>query len=110
MSFALLRRIAIGSGALTIALTTALGGVALADESPGRGELSGTLYFDANGNGKYDQGEGLAGVRITLFGGTPYRDDIVQTTDSAGQFAFVELTYGHYGVDSMDGLGDLVGQ
>ena len=33
--------------------------------TPTKGGIVGTLYGDANGNGKYDQGEALSGVQVT---------------------------------------------
>jgi hypothetical protein len=73
----------------------------------GRGSVDGTLYFDANGNGRYDQGEGLAGVKIKISGGAPYQDVPPQTTDRDGHFAFTDVPFGSY-YAQYDGLGDLV--
>jgi hypothetical protein len=75
----------------------------------GRGDLKGTLFSDKNGNGRYDQGEGLSGVRITISGGTVYHEEPAQTTDRDGHFAYTHVPFGGYGV-TFDGLGDLVAQ
>jgi hypothetical protein len=82
---------------------------AYASVIPGRGDVKGTLYFDKNGNGRYDQGEGLAGIRVSASGGTVYHQEPTQTTDSDGHFAYTNIPFGDYGA-SFDGLTDLVAQ
>lgn len=61
----------------------------------------GNLVFkDANGSGRYDEGEGAAGVTLQLYqdGAVPGEDDPVATTISnvLGQYAFTGLTVGDY--------------
>ncbi len=60
--------------------------------------LSGTVYIDENNNGTRDAGEvGIPGVQITLNGTTATGQDVcgiiacVATTDSAGNFAYLNL-------------------
>lgn len=74
---------------------------------PTRGDLDGTLYFDANGNGQYDAGEGLAGVDVKVSGGAPYHDEPVVKTDKDGKFKLADIPSGSYGA-TYDGLGGLV--
>lgn len=45
--------------------------------------LTGVVYHDANGNGQYDMGEGVAGVTITMDGGNFYA-----VTSASGGYAF----------------------
>jgi hypothetical protein len=75
--------------------------------TPDKGAVDGNLYFDANGNGHYDQGEGLAGVKITISDGTPSHAKPTQTTDKDGHFAFTGLATGTY-VASYEGLNGFV--
>ena len=53
--------------------------------------LTGVVYYDANGNGQYDPGEGLAGVTVSMNGGAYYA-----VTSASGGYAFplVNLTDG----------------
>ncbi len=71
------------------------------------GSADGVLYFDANGNGQYDQGEGLAGATVKFSGGVPYHDEPLLTTDSDGRFAVTDIPAGHYW-PTVSGVGGLV--
>jgi hypothetical protein len=59
--------------------------------------LTGAVFRDANGNGKYDIGEGLAGVTITVQGARP-----VQDFDSGGYTVALKHT-GTYRVTASGG-------
>jgi SdrD B-like domain len=71
------------------------------------GSGDGTLYYDANGNGAYDQGEGLANVEVKINGGVPSHDEPATKTDANGKFSVTDIPAGHYSL-TFDGLGDLV--
>jgi LPXTG-motif cell wall-anchored protein len=73
------------------------------------GSGDGTLYFDANGNGAYDKGEGLANVGVKISGGVPNHDEPATKTDGDGKFFVKDIPAGHYSL-ALDGLGDLVAQ
>ena len=55
--------------------------------------LTGVVYYDANGNGQYDPGEGVAGVTVSMNGGAYYA-----VTSASGGYAFplVNLADGSY--------------
>ncbi|HEY3900126.1 MAG TPA: SdrD B-like domain-containing protein [Chthoniobacter sp.] len=61
--------------------------------------LSGKIYVDANGNGKFDAGEtGLSGVAVQLTG-TDITGNAVSlntTTDANGNYTFINLAAGTY--------------
>jgi large repetitive protein len=61
---------------------------------PADGSLSGYVYIDANGNGKYDANEGLPGVTITLSGSAQR----TVTTNDDGFYEFTNLAAGVYAV------------
>jgi hypothetical protein len=61
-----------------------------------KGGIDGTLYGDANGNGKFDQGEGLAGVPVTVTGGVPSATLPAAKTDGDGHFTFADIPSGPY--------------
>ena len=44
--------------------------------------LTGVAYHDANGNGQYDPGEGVAGATVTMDGGAYYA-----VTSASGGYA-----------------------
>ncbi len=84
-------------------LTVDFGFVAPAVGTPPQNLGIGNLVFlDANGNGRYNSGEGVSGVQMRLYRGT----DVVgtatplqsTTTDSAGRYLFSNLTAGAYKV------------
>ena len=81
---------------------------ATATVKPTKGSAEGNLYFDTNGNGRFDKGEGLANVQITINGGVPSAALPPVKTGSDGAFTFVDIPAGVYR-PSFDGLGDLVG-
>jgi protocatechuate 3,4-dioxygenase beta subunit len=65
--------------------------------------ISGTVFVDSNGNGVQDPGEsGLAGVTVALLdaNGNPITDvggqAITTTTNSSGQYSFLNLSPGAY--------------
>ena len=55
--------------------------------------LTGVVYQDANGNGQYDPGEGVAGITVAMNGGAYYA-----VTSASGGYAFplVNLADGSY--------------
>jgi hypothetical protein len=71
------------------------------------GSGDGTLYYDANGNGAYDQGEGLANIDVKINGGVPSHDEPATKTDANGKFSVTDIPAGNYSL-TFDGLGDLV--
>ena len=70
---------------------------------PAQGSLSGYVYIDANGNGKYDANEGLPGVTITLSGSAQR----TATTNDDGYYEFTDLPAGAY-VITRDSTGSLL--
>ena len=64
------------------------------------GDLTGAIFGDLDGDDTYDAGEGLAGVRITLFGG--FGTSPTATTDAAGRFRFYYLASRVYSVSFED--------
>ena len=54
------------------------------------------VFFDRNGNGRADSGEGIAGVRVALHSGVD--DSLLETqiTDSEGKFLFTDVRQGSY--------------
>jgi hypothetical protein len=68
-------------------------------DAPALSSLSGYVYFDANNNGVFDDGEsGIAGVTVTLTGIDDYGNvvQISQVTDENGFYAFGGLNAGTY--------------
>jgi hypothetical protein len=53
--------------------------------------ITGHVYEDWNGNGRYDPGEGIAGAVLLL-------DEFATTTTAGGGFGFYNLEPGHYTV------------
>lgn len=58
--------------------------------SHGRGAAAATIYADANGNGAFDSGEGVRGVKVVL-AGQKTSDTVEQTSDAEGRVAFTDL-------------------
>ncbi len=91
-------------------------------DTSGLGGLSGRVYFDANNNGIYDQGEaGIAGVYITLTGIDDRGNQVFLTaiTNANGNYSFGGLRAGTYTItesqplgwyDGMDAVGSLGGE
>lgn len=75
----------------------------------GKGDIDGTLYYDKNGNGSFDQGEGLPDVKVTISGGAPSHTLPPVKTDQDGKFKVTDVPSGTYSA-SYEGLGDLVPQ
>jgi cyclophilin family peptidyl-prolyl cis-trans isomerase/protocatechuate 3,4-dioxygenase beta subunit len=76
--------------------------------------LAGSVFDDANGNGKKDSGEtGIAGVTVTLTGtnlsGTAITP-VTVTTDSSGNYKFENLTPGKYNIKETQPTGYLDGK
>ncbi|TWP51574.1 hypothetical protein FKR81_15390 [Lentzea tibetensis] len=63
----------------------------------GVGDAVVTVYGDRNDNGAQDAGEELAGRKISVFGGRPYKS-VEGSTDAAGKVAFRGLSAGGYEV------------
>ncbi|MFC0429445.1 hypothetical protein [Kutzneria buriramensis] len=61
-----------------------------------RGSVDGVLYLDANGNGQYDAGEGLAGIDVSVSGGAPWHSEPAVKTNQDGHFAFTDIPSGAY--------------
>ncbi|MBP2320383.1 hypothetical protein JOF56_000768 [Kibdelosporangium banguiense] len=59
------------------------------------GDYAGRIYADANGNGKFDEGEGLGGIVVRISGGVPPKS-FDQATKPDGSFAFPGLNTGQY--------------
>jgi uncharacterized delta-60 repeat protein len=98
------------SGQIDIAGTTSTGnGPALFSvtqlQGNPTGTISGTVYNDANGNGKLDSGEApIAGVSVyidTANAGVFKAGDPQTTTNSAGVYTFAGLAAGNYIVRQM---------
>ncbi|WP_132114920.1 SdrD B-like domain-containing protein [Actinocrispum wychmicini] len=68
------------------------------------GDYAGRIYADTNGNGKFDDGEGLGGILIRVSGGVP-RKSTDQATKPDGSFAFSALNTGQYFVGFEDPTG-----
>ncbi|MET0236236.1 MAG: SdrD B-like domain-containing protein [Kibdelosporangium sp.] len=68
------------------------------------GDYSGRIYGDANGNGKFDDGEGLGGILVQISGGAP-PTFTSQATKPDGGFAFAALSTGQYWVGFEDPAG-----
>ena len=62
------------------------------DGTGNEGLIGDTIFFDANGNGRADPGEGIPGVKVTLDGST------VTTTDANGNYYFGGLAAGSHTV------------
>ncbi|WP_198681305.1 SdrD B-like domain-containing protein [Lentzea terrae] len=60
-----------------------------------RGEITGVVYTDRNGNGWQDAGEAAAHVVVEANGGAPY-GYLKTTTDVFGRFTFSEVPSGVY--------------
>jgi hypothetical protein len=71
------------------------------------GDYSGRIYGDANGNGKFDDGEGLGGILVQIYGGAPPKS-ASQATKPDGSFAFPALNTGPYWVGFEDPTGKWV--
>jgi hypothetical protein len=72
--------------------------------TPRYGRVSGIVYHDENGNGKLDNGEGLAGATLTWTNQLNESTSPTVTTDSAGRFA-ADVPTGPYWVSGKaDGL------
>ncbi len=67
-------------------------GYSPSDGSGDNGVIGDTIFFDANGNGVPDPGEGLPGVKVTLDGST------VTYTDANGNYSFGNLAAGNHTV------------
>lgn len=63
------------------------------------GQAGGVLYRDANGNGQFDEGEGVAGTSVSANGGAPFSTPYT-TTDATGRFSFGTLPTGTYRVSA----------
>jgi hypothetical protein len=72
-----------------------------------RTHVAGVVYYDEDRNGKYDDGEGQAGVKLTLSNQYHYETKLTATTDANGLFRFTNVPTGPYGV-SGEGNGQLV--
>ena len=87
--------------------STALTGVNF-DDTTGA-YVSGTVYDDANGNGKVDAGEtGIAGVTVVAFSGTTVASEAVTT--SSGGYAFTSLPAGTYTITDAAAAGTSAGR
>ncbi|MEU0879891.1 SdrD B-like domain-containing protein [Lentzea sp. NPDC005914] len=60
-----------------------------------RGDLTGVVYADANGNGQQDPGETAPFVVVEANGGAPY-GYLKTTTDVFGRFSFKDVPSGDY--------------
>lgn len=60
-----------------------------------RGSFRGTVFGDSNGNGAQDPGEALAGLALTISGGTPHTTRTA-ITGTDGTFLFRDLPVGQY--------------
>ncbi|MDX8032282.1 carboxypeptidase-like regulatory domain-containing protein [Lentzea sp. BCCO 10_0856] len=74
-----------------------------------RGDVSGVVYSDKNGNGAFDAGEGLANTWIDTRGGTP-SESRTAYTDANGAFKMWTVPAGAHKVWSVDWLGQQVVQ
>ena len=77
---------------------------------PGNGSISGTVFNDANGNGKQDSGElGIANVEVYLDvnnAGFFVAGDPETTTNASGVYSFSGLAFGLYIVRQIPPSGD----
>ena len=61
--------------------------------------ISGTKFYDTNGNGYQDAGEpGIPGWKIVLFNDNNAADVTDTTTDGSGDYSFLNVATGDYGV------------
>lgn len=67
-----------------------------------QGSASGVVYFDANGNGKPDAGEGVTDHVVVVEGGHPKNSTGVWT-DAQGGFSYYRLPVGEYNVLRLQG-------
>ena len=68
--------------------------------------ISGTVYSDPDGTGTLTAGDaGLAGVTVSLSGGTPAITPTTTTTDALGNYSFSGLQAGTYTVDYTEPTG-----
>ncbi|MEU0879889.1 hypothetical protein ABZ345_14900 [Lentzea sp. NPDC005914] len=65
-----------------------------------RGTVSGVVYFDKNGNGGFDEGEGLASSWISTRGGVPSGSN-TGITDAGGAFKIYSVPAGQHKVWSI---------
>lgn len=72
------------------------------------GHVSGTVYTDRNHNGRFDNGEGQAGVTLTWSSYWQYGPTLTATTGAAGEFA-LELPTGRYNLSGTGPNGLQVG-
>jgi hypothetical protein len=63
-----------------------------------RGDITGVVYTDRNGNGQQDVGEAAANVVVQANGGAPY-EYLKTTTDVFGRFSFKEVPSGAYSIE-----------
>jgi asparagine N-glycosylation enzyme membrane subunit Stt3 len=66
---------------------------------PKSGNVEGTIYYDGNDNGKYDEGEEVSNVNVSLRytklnGEIKIVDSLV--TDTTGKYSFISLVPGNY--------------
>lgn len=77
------------------------------------GVLSGVVFADINGTGiKTSLESGIPGVTLTLTGHTIYKDtavDVTATTDSNGDFSFLNVQPGTYKLSASDTLNEFFG-
>lgn len=68
---------------------------------PEPGNAQGTVYFDDNGNAKYDAGEEMTGVTVDLVYSSVDGEKLVETitTGSTGAYSFTDLVPGIYNLD-----------
>lgn len=66
---------------------------------PETSTISGFKFYDANVNGYFDFDEfGISGWKIFIFGGPESFDTTTDSTDLAGEYSFINLEDGTYGV------------
>ncbi len=76
------------------------------------GSIAGTVYYDANDNGTFDNGDqGLSGVTLTLSGTDANGNPVSQTTttDGNGNYSFGTLKQGNYTITETPPSGYLDG-
>ncbi|MEU6156502.1 carboxypeptidase-like regulatory domain-containing protein [Actinosynnema sp. NPDC047251] len=64
---------------------------------PATGDAVAQVYGDLDGDGAYDDGEGLSDVQITIGGGRPYKL-VTGRTDASGRFRLDDVPTGKYTV------------